>query len=208
MMLTGASSKCANRSDSCARAATSISSASRVTTSPKVQISSALKAPAIIRSVVCHSARARLSGVPRATASSRASRNDFDSSFLAVLNCRLILGAKSFGETLCVGEDTDQAQVFGKKGREVLSIKIGRSGNHSLRNVAARSQWPERVSEDCKHAEDEKRNRGPRDGPAPAVAGDLGHQEFDQRAGCARKEGNQRRCARNHGPGRGPCGNL
>src|SRR5579863_644024 len=91
-----------------------------------------------MRSVVCHKARARLSGVPRATASSRSSRNDFDSIFLAVLNCRLILGAKSFGVTSYVGEDTDQAQVFGKKGREVLSIKIGLSRNYSLRIVAVR----------------------------------------------------------------------
>jgi hypothetical protein len=74
--------------------------------------------------VVCHRARARLSGVPRETASSRSSRNDFDSVFLAVLNCKLILGAKSFGETSSRHEDTGQTQVFGKKGWEVLSVEI------------------------------------------------------------------------------------
>jgi hypothetical protein len=47
------------------------------------------------------------------------------------------LGAKSFGVTLCVDEDTDQARVFGKKGREVLSIKIRLSENHSLTIAAA-----------------------------------------------------------------------
>src|SRR3984885_12105339 len=124
MILTGAWSKRASFSDSCARAATSISSARRETTSPKVQISSSLKPPAIIRSVVCHSARARLSGVPREPASSRSSRNDFDSVFLAVLNCKLILGAKSFGETSSRHEDTDQTQVFSKIGWEVLSVEI------------------------------------------------------------------------------------
>src|SRR5579872_6461356 len=138
MMLAGAWSKLASRLDNCARAATSISSARRETTSPNVQTSSSLKWPAIIRSVVCHNARARLSGVPRATASSRSSRNDFDSSFLAVLNCRLILGAKSFGVTSYVDEDTDQARVFGKKGREVLSMKFRLIRNRSLRIVAAR----------------------------------------------------------------------
>jgi hypothetical protein len=74
--------------------------------------------------VVCHKARARLSGVPRATDSSRSSRNDFVSVFLTVLNCKLILGAKSFGETSSRAKDTDQTRVFGKKGWEVLSIEI------------------------------------------------------------------------------------
>src|ERR1700722_18485790 len=125
MMLTGARSKCASRSDSCVRAATSISSARRVTTSPKVQISSSEKRPAIIRSVVCHKARARLSGVPRVTASSRSSRNDLDSLFLTVLNCKLIWVAQNlFDDASSVDKNTDDAQVFGKNGREVLSIKI------------------------------------------------------------------------------------
>jgi hypothetical protein len=40
------------------------------------------------------------------------------------------LGAKSFGETFCVDENTDQAQVFGKNGREVLPIKIRLNARH------------------------------------------------------------------------------
>jgi hypothetical protein len=46
------------------------------------------------------------------------------------------LGAKSFGVTSCVDEDTDQARVFGKNGREVLSIKIRLNENYSLTIVA------------------------------------------------------------------------
>jgi hypothetical protein len=34
------------------------------------------------------------------------------------------LGAKSFGKTSSRREDTDQTQVFGKKGWEVLSVEI------------------------------------------------------------------------------------
>jgi hypothetical protein len=34
------------------------------------------------------------------------------------------LGAKSFGKSLFVADDTAYAQVFGKNGREVLPIKI------------------------------------------------------------------------------------
>ena len=48
----------------------------------------------------------------------------FVSVFLTVLNCKLILGAKSFGETSSRAKDTDQTRVFGKKGWEVLSIEI------------------------------------------------------------------------------------
>jgi hypothetical protein len=50
--------------------------------------------------------------------------NDFDSAFLTVLNSKLIWAAKSFGEISLVREDTGDAQVFGKNGYEVLSIKI------------------------------------------------------------------------------------
>ena len=76
-MPAGFTASLASRLDSCARAVTSISSASRPMTSPKVQISSSLNRPAVIRSVACHSARARLSGVPRETASSRSWRSGF-----------------------------------------------------------------------------------------------------------------------------------
>src|SRR5579863_84952 len=131
MMLTGARSKRASRSDNWARAATSISSASRVTTSPKVHISSSLKLPAIIRSVVCHNARARLSGDPRETAPSRSRINDFFSwfsFFFTDLNCKLIRAALDRNQTAdkrsSGWDDTVHAQVFGKYGCEVLSVKI------------------------------------------------------------------------------------
>src|SRR5882762_5847748 len=54
-------------------------------TSPKVHISSSLYRPAINKSVACHNARARLSGVPREIASSRSCRKDFDWLILAGL---------------------------------------------------------------------------------------------------------------------------
>jgi hypothetical protein len=53
-----------------------ISSASRPITSPKVCISSSLYRPAINKSVACHSARVRLSAVPREMASSRSRKKD------------------------------------------------------------------------------------------------------------------------------------
>jgi hypothetical protein len=74
----GALSVRASRLASWARAATSISSARRPMTSPKVHISSSLYRPAINKSVACHNARERLSGVPREIASSRSCRKDFD----------------------------------------------------------------------------------------------------------------------------------
>jgi len=47
------------------------------------------------------------------------------------------LGAKSFGESSCAGEDTDQAQVFGKNGREVLPIKIRSKAMDFVKDCAA-----------------------------------------------------------------------
>jgi hypothetical protein len=52
------------------------------------------------------------------------------------------LGAKSFGETLFVEQDTDQAQVFGKNGRELLPIKIR---SNAIRFVKDCRQKPRKI---------------------------------------------------------------
>src|ERR1700687_6196874 len=119
MILTGALSKWVSRFASCVRAATSISSASRPMISPKVQISSSLYRPAINRSVACHSARLRLSAVPREIASSRSLRNDFTSLILTDLKSQQNAGKRYSLRSVI----TSKGNFLVKEGGQVPPLK-------------------------------------------------------------------------------------
>src|ERR1700680_3226566 len=87
--------------------------------SPKVRISSSLYRPAINRSVACHSARLRLSAVPREIASSRSLRNDFASLILTDLKSQQSAGKRYSLRSVI----TSKGNFLVKEGGQVPPLK-------------------------------------------------------------------------------------